>query len=459
MKIIWIVILLTCALSLNVKSQEIEFDTNFKKVNDAKIPYGESFQFVGKLTSAPDSLIVTISYQVLVSDGTSSLKKIKKPATINNLEWSVSFENPLPADANISIHFDLFTSISEDDKNHLSNELKLNLESVAQDLLEGKISLNNTPEETKVILASLFIDKLSLNFKEYRVENNKSLYQAISDWIRGINSWSDLSNYAINARSVKQFLKNYNNDLSTINLEKIIIRGRNSSDYKVIGESILGDENFLPDLDTIFKKVSNEEKNIIDRYIKLYKGGPEDEKGIKKRLSEVAEFNGKILNQPYIYVNNSYSAESKSESTQSNELLKYAGIDMAAVVFPKSKDDSNPAFVGYYFLLSPYLHEIFGYTPPKRWLSNLTPTIGWGLSSSLAEVKTPFFYTGCSYRVNAAFRFTAGATFFKNDNTKPEFEWMFGAGFALQLSSVGDLIRLFNAAKAQFPSSNQQSTN
>jgi hypothetical protein len=433
---------------------QVKFDETFSQIGNSKLPYGEMITLSGKLNKQVDSLTVVLSYMVFSSDGGNNIKKSKKYADLKGMDWDVQFE-PLPANSKISISFKTVSNVADREREELSNLLKLDFNKVVDIMTDGSIPLNASADKAKEIIIGKFKKSLDISFRNYRVGTGKTLYDGIISSMseKNIDEWIAFIN---NSHKLQQFQDDYKNLAVTIN-DSVKVGSKKKSELA----PFIFEEPNLADILRILKSktsgaIANSFDDLINRYI-----GNDNEKAYAIRFAELKAFkeNPAGLSDAKLMASTSYVTSSYTESVESNELLKYAGIDMAAIVFPKSKDDSNPAFVGYYFLLSPYLHEIFGYTPPKRWMSNLTPTIGWGLSSSLADVKTPFFYTGLSYKINGAFRFTTGTTFFKNDNAKPEFEWMFGAGFSLQLSSVGDLIRLFNAAKTQFPSSNQQSSN
>jgi hypothetical protein len=442
---------------INTCISQIEFNSKFKKVDNGNLPYGEPVVFFGTLENTVDSLIVSVSYPVFSSDGGKATKTITKRAEVMDLDWNVIFES-LPADSKIIISFKLKRIPKKEEIESLSDLLSKNYYSTVTNLTNGKFEINAPPDVAKSIIIQEFKRNLDPIFKNFVTNDAQNLYSklAISLSETGI---TELQAFINNSRKINSFRETLVSILSKLNLEqikdeKIKLEVNNLKIESLLVNPVSGSAV----LDTLKKIATNSTFiNQLDdlKNLLLAKGAYNGQKTYTTRYQEMKNFENasEALEEGKLLVSQSIISYGSSESAQSNELLKYAGIDVAAIPFPKSEKDRNPAFVGYYFCISPYLHEIFGLTPKRKWMSNLTPTLGIGLSTSLAEVKNSFFYSGISYRLNKAFRFTAGATFFKNDITKAEFEWMFGAGFTLELASVGNLLKLFNSSQSQFSTS------
>jgi hypothetical protein len=391
-------------------AQIIQFDKDFNQKNNEKLPYGELVKLVGEIETGVkyDTIIVSVNFSKFGKENVPNANVIHKIAIIEGNQWNVLID-PLPANTSVFFDFKLIKQVTNDHKKFLISKVKSALLDI------NYVPISSGDQLTKYLNESL-TDNLTNSFDGYYIKNGISL---------------------------KDYTLKIFNEINLSTKVELVNNIIDIYDFAKLNDSSFFNKPTSKQFDFVDFKPDFSDKSKIDTITlkKMYFEGFNSDKSIVSKQHYIDSVFNLYFQKLELYFSKSYHTSFISKSLETNELLKYASFDISSMVFPQSKMNRNEAYVGYFFTVSPYLFC------KKNNICDIFPTVGLGLSSSLSDIKQPFYYIGLSFRLNKIFNATVGTSIFKKSNSQPEFEWMPGIGISLKIIHLADFLKLVNSVK------------
>lgn len=447
-------------VSLNVAAQ-IKFSSTYDATG--MIPFGEVVAIIGKTTGL-QSLSLTIHYR-------TQQKSI--PISVQpDGSWS-GLLPALPAKTRVVFAFHELRKATQADKQQALELLQI---TASQFLDSLRVTPFNglTDQEAKVIIDGLY-DKVlpAEKLTQFSTSQGKSLGGAVREQFRALTANSadmqlliDLNNLKVKVIDEKRTIPER---WVVVQNASLLAQPLKVDDLSVsMNTPIDSIADFLARkpvlLDSLRKRTSDATLlatiNNLKRNVERYNQAKNDFSAKDNEVFGV--FHAKLEALIAFVDSGTFFVRSlETESLQTTELLKFASIDVGGMYFPNwgkptapssSTQASATAFGGFFFMISPYIQDIFAY---KKYKSNphpgygLAPTVGVALFQVLGDNPKPVYFLGGSFRLNEAFRVNVGCSVFKLNKTEQKTYGIFGFGVALRVANLGDLMRLLSATTSE----------